>query len=1389
MIICVKYGIIIVSFVYGFMRIHAQLHTFLLIHQGGIRYMKTKRRFTAVLLIFSMVLSLFSGMIYNTDETQAASDNKIILGTPVRDGSAYTYPDVKIELKDNTKKLYQFNAVVDSGYMMVTSTKLGSTTGQGIAYTTGKATSLTVDDLEVGKKYTMVSFDMSNVYEGTTKTQIEEFLAGIKFVPEDGEEQVLTASICGGVYQLCADLNGKRLPVKFFNGHFYGFTGDAGAGHYWKDAYNNSYNALLGETHGYLCTVTTKEEDRFIWANWNDNGKSRPGWIGAARVTAKKSSMYNTGSGTFDSDSLEWNDLPDFDTEEVTNNKWYWLSGPEAGEDFGYQDDSLGWSGGTNPSDEGHFVTKAGYYSNWNTQTDNVSPKEPNGGFNTEFENLNAKEGYAYFGETAGGNWNDNFENNWRNYYVEFGDGTDSYKSNDGEEVIAITVVAGSGDATPAPTVAPTATPKATVKPTATPKTTVKPTVTPKANASATPDANATATPDANATATPDADATATPDANATATPDADATATPDTEATATPDANATASPAASSIPDSERTKIVTAYLFQSEFHVGEEVAVIRIIDENDQVVQPFDTEGNQNVAYQWQTKDENGEWVDIVGNDYIYMTATGNEKIVRCKVTGVDKYKGTIYTDAINLVEAQPTVNPDKKGISGTATIVNEAPGFENVGVGTKLTADTSNIGPEGASLTYQWYKVDADGLKTPIENEIYKNYILTADDFDEDGKPNSTFVVDVMGKGDYDGKVTSDPIYPISGYPIIYNTNARTEQGYEVIKEGTVLEALVYPIDPLDSHNTLSYQWYYMDEGAKVLVGGDSKNLVLTEDLLNREIYVAATGTGSYYGTVYSDPNNPYNTTPNTSNIDGGDPDATPEPGIPEGKRVIKVSPTKDGTIYAIKDDDGNTLGSDVVPVSITGKFEDSDVLTPDADQSKYPGYYAPEAGNTLYFLVDNNKSYDISEITIENKDTLDTAISPPIRKDDISTDYDDNGTTDTKDDKCTIIIDEPLQDIVYAILKLDEESGVYEEVDLKKTSDGIYVPQGGGDKWTDTTVASDGTIKFTDLDPGTYKVEGKPNTEFYEKFSPSDVTAVGSNDIVLEYVPSAQASATPAASSAAPSTSASASPATQIITNNYTEDEISRADEFIKQYVTNPKGNIITKITDSTRDIIVSGESQWKTLTDTEKQLVNEKLKEAGCPYTYDELLKKAKSYKIPGFKVVKFMKKKTKAKVKMIKTKGATVVTTTTNKKIATISKKGVIKAKKKGKARLTIVAVKGKHTNRLVIDLRVKKKFKNAKELKKFKSKVIKTPTILIAKKRKIKKSSKISVYDLLKSSKVKYKVIKKKILKINKKGKYKGKKKGSTLVRVKIKQNNKTYILYVYVTIYKKGKK
>lgn len=1061
--------------------------------------MKIQKRFLSLLLVLSMVAGLFAGQSITTTEASAAEKNEIVLGELQMKEGYYTYPDAAISLKDETRKLYHLSLSVDSGYMIAGEAEIAGVSGQGIGAASGVDASVAVETLTTTGRYESISFDIE---EGVTKIDMENFIRNIRFVTEEDKEQIVSVS-AAGVKDAKMSIDGKTYDLKYFNGHFYTLYNDQDLS--WKEAYNFAHSLEFAGVKGYLLTITSLAEDRFIWGSFGTGGNAKVGWMGCTRATTKDGTYG--GDGTADD---YWNPLPDFDTENLTNNVWRWVCGPEAGQIFGYQSDALMWQGGT--SKEGDFVTAPGYFSNWNKNAD--GPKEPNGGNvpGGTGSNSNREEGYGYYGDNSKGNWNDHPDDSihWHSTYIEFGAPNEAFQE-DGEEIVIVTEIKGSNGTTQNP--------------------------------------------------------------------------------------SATAAPQASNMP--------------------------------------------------------------------------------------------------------------------------------------------TASMAPAGT--------VTPAPSQAPVKTQI-------------------------------------------TGKPAIKNISPKDSKGNDVVKAGTVLEADIQAVNPAGSHDTLTYQWYYKDGDTLVKVGDETKSprLVLTEDILDKELVVEVHGNGEYYGELSSDP---YDAARTNADITAEDPDATQQPGMEDGKRYITVKPTKADTIYAIKDEEGNVL----YPETVSAYDADGNLLTPNADQTQYPGYYAPDSDGVIRFLVDKSKTYDISEITIRS--TTDTIVSPSIPSTDIKTDYDDNGTpTDSKDDEVTIIIEKPLPDTIYAVLKKDE-SGSYVEVPVKKEADGTFAADPSGSQlWSDGTVGTDGTIRFTDLEPGTYKVVAKSDASNQVGVKPGDITSGGSNDITSEKPavsnPNGSATSTPAPGQVPGTTGSDGSNAQTGATPApvYTVDEENAADVFIKEYVTDVKGNLITSVTDMTRDLIVSGENSWNKLTEREKAIVNGKMLASGSPYTYEELLQKAKVYKIPGFKVIKYMQKKTKAKLKLIKCKGATIVCTSTNKKVATVNKKGVIKAKKKGRATLTFTAIKGKYTNRLVIEVRVKKKFRNAKELKNFKSKVIKTPTVLIAKQRILKKSSRIVVYDLEKTSKVKYTPIKKGILKMTKKGKYTGKKNGKTLVRVNIKQNDKTYLLYVYVTIYQKKK-
>ncbi len=147
---------------------------------------------------------------------------------------------------------------------------------------------------------------------------------------------------------------------------------------------------------------------------------------------------------------------------------------------------------------------------------------------------------------------------------------------------------------------------------------------------------------------------------------------------------------------------------------------------------------------------------------------------------------------------------------------------------------------------------------------------------------------------------------------------------------------------------------------------------------------------------------------------------------------------------------------------------------------------------------------------------------------------------------------------------------------------------------------------------------------------------------------------------------------------------------------------------------------------------------------------------KEEKIPSFQVKHVMKKGTTLKVKLDAPKGAKITCKTSKKSVATINKKGVIKAKKKGTATVTYTATKAGKTYRVVVKVKVKKKGAV---------------------------SGKITIKNRDKTASVTYQSRKKKVVKVTKKGKYTGKKKGKTSIVTQVKQNSQIYKMTLHIQV------
>lgn len=1429
------------------------------------------KRSLSWLLVLSMVLSLFGGEFASPQKVKADGEATITFGdAKISSAGYYTYPDLTVTVPDTTKRIHNMTVTVDSGYIKVTETSIKdwrkkTVTGKGIL-TAESLKDKYGEDSDLGlsqgsgkedlstdstSKYESITFDFDSVYgtgekpQGAAVSVVESYLSKLQFTTsEEGNQTVTITATTLASSDMKVTVNEKEVQLHYYNGHFYGyvpFAKEAGGWKIgsWKEAYEEAQEAQFNGIDGYLATLTSRGEDRFLYSTFPLYGNyAKMGWIGCTRMSWEDVKAGN-----------EENELPAFSEDNLDQFRWRWVSGPEAGKEFGQQTTACGYGSG-----DGGFETDEGWFSNWETG----DHTEPNGGAAMQ------QEGFGYYGQYEYGRWND-----WPNtatiagYYIEFGgmDGDDQkLKDNLGEDILI------SGSVLEEKVVNPN----------------VK-------------DPESTDTPNKTLSGKPviklldeqegiykGCDNKLIADISDIEPSDADyvfkwyvedkttgvwkeLTSSSD-KITLTDDMIDTnvkvelvgqgdyeGSVVSSDPFDTTHKK--NAFTGTPSIKTKNEDDKLEpgtvLVPDLDDLVTPKDSNIGDELHYTWTVKDPATGDEEVVGSDepnYVIKEADLGKDIyltVKAKDDSEDYFGSAKSEEAFSLPAAatptpaptnEPSATPEPSPILGRPSIVNNKVDEDgnplNIAGETVLTANVDKITPAAArdSLTYQWYIRESDGTLTKIENATKETLTLTEDTI------NKTLVVTVTADEEH-GFYGSSNSFPydatqekvsIKGtVSIINETKEKDGDGnwYEVNHEGTILTADISDIKPEDSHDSLTYQWGVVknDGTFAPIPGATDRSYELTSDEVDKNIVVKVTGTGSYKDTIESDP---YVTTRTDCDVKFEDSDE-------DGKRLIIVSPTMKDTVYAIAETTGD--GKPILDEKFRPVDENDNPAAPASYSDELEGYYQPTTvGGRLVFTVDKNKQYVI--YARKQTSTNYVIISPEI--DAVIKDYDDKNTLENnEDDTISIEVNPALPGYKYGIMV--KKDGKYaalgvtydeEKKEYVYTEDSTnYWTNGGEGKITFSDLPADGTYKVVavskdtnldgvnleDLKPeqiegGSQDIISVPKPEQTTPPTPSpsvtpssdpnasstpDPNASSTPDPNASGTPNPNASGTPnpnASSTPDPNASGtpnpSGTPAATPNSNNgstLTPDQISRVDQFVEDHGKDSSGNIISKVDDLTKDIISSGEQEWNQMSSAEQDAVNQRLKDGGCPYTYPQLLEMANAYKIPGFKLHKVMKKGSKAKLKMMKCKGATVIVTSTNSKVATVNKKGVIKAKKKGKATLTITAVKGKYSNRLVVNIEVRKKFKNASELKKFKSSRIKTPTILIAKKRKLKKSTKIKIYGLEKNAKVKYVSYNKKALPINKKGRYTAKKKGKSLMRVTVKQNDKTYFLYLYVTAFK----
>lgn len=175
------------------------------------------------------------------------------------------------------------------------------------------------------------------------------------------------------------------------------------------------------------------------------------------------------------------------------------------------------------------------------------------------------------------------------------------------------------------------------------------------------------------------------------------------------------------------------------------------------------------------------------------------------------------------------------------------------------------------------------------------------------------------------------------------------------------------------------------------------------------------------------------------------------------------------------------------------------------------------------------------------------------------------------------------------------------------------------------------------------------------------------------------------------------------------------------------------------------------------------------------------------KIPTIVMKKVMGPKMKFRIKLLNHQKGKIKFSSSNKKIATIDKTGLVKTKNKtGKCTLVINVSKGNHKIQYIVNLVVRKSCKKNYSLYKYNT-AYKYPSVSLYKLVPKGKTYKIKLRHLSKNAKVVYKSNKNKIASVTKKGKVISHKNGRADITVTVEQNGVTYKYFVVVRVTQQG--
>ncbi len=285
-----------------------------------------------------------------------------------------------------------FSVFVNGGYFKLGATSIdGADFDMAVPYRTdgtiefkdaAKGESLSLD-----KEYRYIQFKSQS---GTISAQAaSDFLALIQFHIGTNNNSVEV------------NVNLQTVPfdeitssdVTYYNGSFYKIVNFSGNDKSWDSAYNYAKSSVFNGLHGYLMTITSDVENKFIYdrvyKNKGVSAANATGWIGATRGI-NKSGNYDASTWSFASSRSEGSGNSDSSSLRAA---WYWACGPEAGQQF-YK---------TRKYADANSGRYNGMYTSWNNPSDYSANGLGSGG-GAEPNNSNTEYCAQYVGTYV---WND----------------------------------------------------------------------------------------------------------------------------------------------------------------------------------------------------------------------------------------------------------------------------------------------------------------------------------------------------------------------------------------------------------------------------------------------------------------------------------------------------------------------------------------------------------------------------------------------------------------------------------------------------------------------------------------------------------------------------------------------------------------------------------------------------------------------------------------------------------------------------------------------------------------------------------------------------------------------------------------------------------------------